>query len=313
LLGKIGWIESSNYSIIKTFLYFYHMRKLPIYSLNEFPTSSKDFYTNDLSTHLATHRFIHTTHKHDFYLCALFVNGSGRHVIDFETYDIQPGTVFFLNPGQFHNWKFEEKPEGFIFFHSKEFYDLNYQHRQIQDFPFYFSGYNSPILHLEDDKLNEFIPLFKSLQVEIQTQKTFSSAKLVTLVDLIYINLSRIYLTDVIKETVQSKSILKLRQFEKLIESNFKEIKTPSAYSDLMNITTKHLNRIVKLSINKTASELIANRIVLEAKRLLIHSDNRVMEVADQLGFNDYSYFNRFFKKHTSLTPLEFFRLENNH
>jgi AraC-like DNA-binding protein len=282
------------------------MNSLPIYSINEFPTSSKDFYVNDLAYHLENNHFIHFTHKHDFFLCVLFLQGSGQHIIDFQTYEIQPGSIFFLSPGQFHNWKFDKKAEGFIFFHSKEFYNLTFQQRQIHDFPFYFSDYNSPLLNCDENSLNEITPLFKALFDESLSQQAFSSAKLVTLVDLLYIQLSRYYIAQVSMEIRHSKSMLKLRQIENLVDAHFREMKTPSDYANLLNMSTKHLNRIIKTAINKTATELIADRIILEAKRLLIHSDIRVTEVADQLGFQDYSYFNRFFKKHTSQTPVEF-------
>ena len=73
-----------------------------------------------------------------------------------------------------------------------------------------------------------------------------------------------------------------------------------------MNLSEKHLNRICKECLNKTTSDLIAERIILEAKRLLIHSKHTVTEVAAELGYNDNSYFSRFFKKNSGETPIQF-------
>ena len=73
-----------------------------------------------------------------------------------------------------------------------------------------------------------------------------------------------------------------------------------------MNLSEKHLNRMSKECLNKTTTELIAERIVLEAKRLLIHSKQTISEIANELGYEDNSYFSRFFKKHTEQTPAQF-------
>jgi AraC-like DNA-binding protein len=86
----------------------------------------------------------------------------------------------------------------------------------------------------------------------------------------------------------------------------FKSKKYPHEYALLMNLSEKHLNRISKECLNKTTTDLIAERIILEAKRLLIHSKHTVTEVASELGYDDNSYFSRFFKKNSGETPVEF-------
>lgn len=282
------------------------MDMLPVYSLTQFDALAEDFYVSDLAYHLKTHHFIHIPHKHDFYLCVVFTKGTGEHEIDFVNYEIKPGSVFFLTPGKFHNWKFTTPVEGYIFFHSKAFYNLNYQNRQIQDFPFYYSEYNTPALYTVQDELKEVGNYFKQLILEAKQSTPFKSVKLCSLVDLIYIELARIYLPEMQTKTRKSDYSIKLRQLETLVDAHYIEKKMPAEYASLMNMSTKHLNRIVKTSLNITVSKFIADRIVLAAKRLLVHSDYRVVEVSDQLGFSDHSYFNRYFKKHAGQTPVGF-------
>lgn len=77
-------------------------------------------------------------------------------------------------------------------------------------------------------------------------------------------------------------------------------------YAGELNITAKHLNRVVKSTINKTTGQLISDRIVLESKRLIVHKNVNMAEIADSLGFSDYAYFSRFFKSKTGITPMEF-------
>ena len=97
-----------------------------------------------------------------------------------------------------------------------------------------------------------------------------------------------------------------LRQLEQNIESYYKENKSAAFYASTLNITPKHLNRITKTTLNKTTTELITERILLEAKRLIVHSNNSLSNIAELLGYEDYSYFSKIFKKHTKITPIQF-------
>jgi AraC-like DNA-binding protein len=94
--------------------------------------------------------------------------------------------------------------------------------------------------------------------------------------------------------------------FQELIEENFMTLKTPREYASKMNITPNYLNALCRKKSGKSAGELIRQRILLEAKRLLAHSKLSISEIAFQLGFEDNSYFGRYFRKYTRLTPGEF-------
>ena len=96
-----------------------------------------------------------------------------------------------------------------------------------------------------------------------------------------------------------------------LQDENYKLEKSPSFYADNMNITLKHLNRICREILNQTVTEIITNRVILETKRLLVNPIKSVNQIADELGFEDYSYFTRLFKKKTGITPSEFRRSLN--
>src|SRR4051812_926638 len=83
------------------------------------------FYVNTLSNHLKTsHLHISKPHKHDFYVFVVFTAGYGTHDIDFRRYPVSPGSVFLMAPGQIHSWALSEDVEGFVFFHTADFYML---------------------------------------------------------------------------------------------------------------------------------------------------------------------------------------------
>jgi AraC family transcriptional activator of pobA len=280
--------------------------KLPVYKIQHFENADHmaDFYANDFVSHITHHHFATTPHKHDFYLTVLFTKGSGTHEIDFNTYDINPGSVFMMSPGQMHNWKTSKDIDGYVFFHTKDFYDTGFTKTGVNDFPFFQSLQNPPFIELHKTGIKKLKPLFGELVAEHEQKHYLKLEKIHTLVNLIYVELSRLYSVNIF---VHNESYLaKIRTLENFIDKNFKTKKYPHEYADLMNLSEKHLNRMSKACLNKTTTELIADRIILEAKRLLTHSKQTVSEVANELGYDDNSYFSRFFKKHTNETPVQF-------
>jgi AraC family transcriptional activator of pobA len=283
-------------------------KNIPVYNIDDFKQfeSGKDFYANTLAEHLATHHFIHVPHKHDFYITILFTKGSGTHEIDFLSYPVKPGSVFFLSPGQTHNWKLSKNSDGYIFFHSAEFYDLNFTSKKIKDYPFFASLYNMPLLHLKLADKKQATQLFRELLSEYKANKWMKHSKLCSLSDLIYIELARAYPPLYSKKEISPGYMDKLAKLENLVAAEFKTVKFPKAYAARMHMSEKHLNRICRECVGKTTTEIISDRIIIEAKRLLTTSDLPVSEVAEALGYLDRAYFSRLFKKKCGQTPLEF-------
>ena len=108
------------------------------------------------------------------------------------------------------------------------------------------------------------------------------------------------------QQTVSKKYLLIYKKFKSLIDTHFKEPLTASDYADKLNITQHHLNLVSKHVTGKTASELIRARSILEAKRMLVFSDNSVSEIAAELGFFDSSYFAKLFKADAGTSPGAF-------
>ncbi len=95
-------------------------------------------------------------------------------------------------------------------------------------------------------------------------------------------------------------------EFLMLLESNYLQVRNTDFYAGKLGISSKRLNQILKDKLDKTGMELIHDRIILEAKRMIIHSEQTIKEIAYELGFSDRPYFSRFFKKQTGQTPDEF-------
>ncbi|MEO9872138.1 AraC family transcriptional regulator [Ekhidna sp.] len=286
------------------------MSKVRILSISEFDGNEKlvNFYCNDLREHLETHsKNITAPHKHNFFLTVLFTKGSGTHEIDFEKYDVSPGSVFMLNPGQAHNWELSDDIEGIIFFHSQEFYEISFTEQSIYDFPFFYPVRNPSMLTLKEGELSEVSNAFNLILKEYRNRDVWSIKKIVSLLNCIYIDISRVYLNPVNANLVKMDAYSAyLRELEQLIEENFKQEKSPSAYADLLNITIRHLNRLTQETLGKSTTQLITERVILEAKRLIVYDSTSLAKISYELGYDDYAYFSRLFKKWTKLTPSEF-------
>ncbi|WP_419212212.1 AraC family transcriptional regulator [Maribacter sp. X9] len=285
------------------------MKHIPILNIDQFKLERiSGFYCNNLALHLEKNKsIVNTSHRHDFFLCVVFTDGEGVHEIDFESHVVQPGSVFFLRPGQTHRWEFNKRPDGYIFFHTQEFYEISFNNHELEQFPFYYSHTNPPYLHLTSNELNSIRPRFDEIFTEYQHENYYQKQKLASLVNLVYIDLSRKYSKyDQVKKVVSPNYLETLAYLDLAIEKNYKIEKSAHFYADRLNITARHLNRIVKTTLNKTTTQLINERLILEAKRLIVHSTNTFSEISEILGFEDYAYFSRVFKQRSGYTPLNF-------
>lgn len=282
------------------------MKKYPIYPIQRFNCNSvnSDLYINTFKNHLINHSFIEEPHRHNSYVLVFFTKGSGTHEIDFDKFIIQPGSVFFMQPGQIHHWDLSDDIEGFVIFYSQEMYNLYFGQKSIDQYSFYSSVNTIPEIVLDNAETKAILPYFDAMILENQSDQMMKRDKIMNLLDIIHIEIARKYSETHLHEAHSYN--VKIKNFEVLLEHYFKTDKTPSFYASQLHITLKHLNRVCNEILKKTTTEVITDRIILEAKRMLMDKKMTVNEIATELGYDDYSYFTRLFKKNTSMTPTDF-------
>ena len=284
-------------------------RTIPVYDIEAFQDTrdESEFYANNIRLHIKKHnQMVLLPHKHDFYMSLLFTAGSGTHIIEFVKYKIEPGVVFMLGPGKVHTYELSDDIDGIIFFHTKEFFDLNFTFERVAQYPFFSSVRNSPLIVLPKPSTEKIEGLFNDIVGEYEGRNFMRLKIICSYIHLLYIALTRVYLPEKLMDSQNLRYLSKVQQLEDLIDKNFRTIKSVRSFAKLMFVSEKHLNRMVKTSLNKTTSDLISERIILEAKRELAFSEKNVSEIIDELGYDDSAYFFRFFKKKTSFTPSEF-------
>lgn len=245
-------------------------------------------------------------HNHNYYHLVYFTEGSGEHLIDFEKFPVKTGMMYFMKPGQVHQWYFKEKYDGFVVNFSSSFFDwIGINSSLLQKFSFLQSiKITDHVIELNKELQAIISPLFENIINENLLNDQFTNLKIGSQLLELFILIERNYFAD--SNAVNDYKSVLLNNFQTLIDQHFKVKKLPKDYAEMLYITPNHLNALCKDLGGISAGELIRSRVVLEAKRLLVNKELSVSEIAYELNFQDASYFVKFFKKYTNFTPEQF-------
>lgn len=265
------------------------------------------FSIDSLSQYSTKNPCVRVVHSHNFYHLVLFTKGRGNHIIDFQNYSIQPGMIYFMRPGQVHQWEFDSGAEGYVLNFSQTFFDQHTISSSVLDKFSFFTFMAQHVFILDSETEKEASGIFDSIYRESKKEQQLKPLYLAALLLQLFIIIERSAGSDHSSPTVHMHYNYTLyTNFLKMIEDHYDELKLPREYAELLYVTPKYLNTVSKEFSGFTSGELIRNRIVLEAKRLLVNSDLSISEIASCLHFYDNSYFVKFFKKNTGLTPENF-------
>jgi len=281
---------------------------IPVYDICTIDNhSQKDLLIEQFSIYLEKHyQDLHRPHRHTFYHLVLFTKGKGSHTIDFKKFPVQPYQIYFMTPGQVHSWHFEGKVDGYIVHFNEVLFTTFLQNSHYLERFHFFSGNSEDGVCLLPVSIREKVrSLFDTLLQEVKEVKEQSLDVIRLKLLELFITVERIGSSKKERAIPQQKTVL-LRSFQQLIDKHFRSIKLPKEYAELLYVTPNHLNALCQDLVGKTAGDLIRDRILLEAKRLLTNADLTITEIAYDLNFQDNSYFNRFFKKNEGVTPDEF-------
>lgn len=282
---------------------------LPTYSiqtLKDTPVSPKDLVADYFAHYLEEHKNLRFPHKHSFYHLVYFSKGSGNHSIDFINFPVEQGQVYFMIPGQVHSWDFESQPDGYIVNFSEEYISaLLADPRYTDQFSFFSGIAKQQVIIIPAAGRSEVEQVLETVVREGNSKDRlkddFVRAALVQL----FILVSRYTSSDHGTVKTNYNAVL-LRNFQKLIEQHYKEKRLTKDYAAMLYVTPNHLNAMCKDVTGRSAGELIRDRVLLEAKRLLVNAKMSVSEIGLELDFSDNSYFTKFFRKYEGLTPEAF-------
>lgn len=261
-------------------------------------------HIDDLKAYIIKHQDMVFPHKHNFFHFVHFTQGSGEHIIDFNQYKIEPYQIYFMVPGQVHTWNFVGDEAGYVVNFSIDYFQsFLLRTDYLERFSFLQGKIEHLIFILTEQYRNQATAILDQIIFAKTEQLSEDYIRTLLLQFILYISIG----TE--KEHLEKGNPYNhkiFNSFQQLVEQQFKTTKLPSIYADQLFITPNHLNAICKSYIGQSAGEIIRNRIVLEAKRLMVNRNLNITEIADELQFKDNSYFTKFFKKSAGLTPEEF-------
>ncbi|QQD12248.1 AraC family transcriptional regulator [Sphingobacterium sp. UDSM-2020] len=240
------------------------------------------------------------SHRDDYHSFFLLENGTTEIEIDFQQYTIPPYSILYIHPHQVHRIVAMKKVGGSFLGINSEHINPEYLQLLEEMTPLKPLRLSEEIFSILETSVSLCITLSDRKQKQLHQSLLKDSCN--TLIGL----LTSMYLEGAIPVDKLSRSEIITKAFKASLQRDFLAIKRPAAYAMRLNISTPYLNECVKDVTGYPVSYHIQQRIILEAKRLLYHSDKSVKEIADALGFEDYPYFSRLFSKVTGMSALSF-------
>lgn len=234
-------------------------------------------------------------HKHNKYMeFVYFTNASGYHVIDNLKINIKPPIFFIIRKEQVHFWNIISEPEGFVIIIKKSYID-NCLDFEIKQLLLKLSTYT----HITP-KDNRTIGLLFNLLLEEQNSDNRNK---ITFDGLLKALLSKLLDFKKLEQQVNDSIYL---QYIEILTSHNSLSNNVEYYANLLNTSPQNLNTICRNECGKSASEVLSDFILSEAKRLLLYTDKTITEIAYSLSFKDNSHFTKYFKRHIGYTPSNY-------
>lgn len=270
--------------------------------------SNQDFMLKRMELiHKQADGIIDVPHRHDYYTVVFAAQVRGKHVIDYKSFSFEDRQVYFVSPGQVHQVVTAGKPEGWVITFTRDFMtENNIPERFISNLNLFRQFGDSPPLNLKADDFIQIKDILLQMEACLPLEMKYRNRALGAYLQLFLIYCNNSCSPDLSELDEEHSGICMLRDFKSLVDQNFKNWHKVNTYASEIHISPKHLSQTVKDITGKTAKEFIQDRIILEAKRMLLHTQLNVKEIAYFLGFDEPLHFSSFFKRQCNISPSAF-------
>ncbi|WP_443947382.1 helix-turn-helix domain-containing protein [Pedobacter sp. AW1-32] len=246
-------------------------------------------------------------HRTDFYLIYWFTKGHLTHMVDFEDVEIKPGTILFIAKNRIHKFTRSDDFDGRIIAFTEPFFCNTEPHtRYLKNADIFHHIRDVQHVQVTDANINTYTYIFDEIEQELK--RDYDPYQFEILHNLLYGLLIRAERDKGIngEQIKPGIDLQRVTDFKRLLEKNFKDHFPVHKYAALIGISEKSLQQATAEVLGMTPKELINQRLILEAKRLLAYEFSSVKEISYALGFNEPTNFIKYFKKHSKQTPTEF-------
>lgn len=283
------------------------------YHLNRNQPDKPQFVIYDMGQYLKKNAANTTRpHIHSYYQVIWFKSGNGKHFVDFKEYDVFENAIFFIAKNQVHYFDTNTDYTG-VLIHFNETFLIHHDSEMdlLLKFELFNNPYQQPSCCIGNDIEHLLNGYLGQIMAELQNRDTFGKEALLRIylkAFLIQVQRCRYELQQHNGQIprIQDERRSQLMKFVTLVDENYMKGMAVSEYAQLMHISSRTLSDLTSQLLNKTPSQMIMERIILEAQRLLLHSNLNVSQIGYRLGFDDPSYFVKYFKKHTTVSPMDF-------
>jgi len=269
---------------------------------------SQEFEILDLSILYTKAKPILTNpHRSGFYHIIWFQDCKVTHLVDFNPIKIKPHSLLFLNKEIVHRFDNKEKLKGKVILFTDTFFCKTETDTQFLRKNILFNDLFAISLIQVQKQSNLFSDLLQRMTDELENSKdNFQADILHNLLHNFLLHSERERRKQNFTEIIKGADYDYVMLFKDFLEINYKTQKQVNFYANELVITEKRLNKATSKIFGKTPKEIIDDRIILEAKRILAHTTENIKEIGYALGFDEPTNFIKYFKKHSRITPIEF-------
>lgn len=249
--------------------------------------------------------------RNNYFTLIIITSGDGVATADLAEYPFQENILFAFYPHQPFMLQSKGPLIGVAIMFHHDFLCIYRHHKDIASNGILFNNiYQQPFIHQEEGPKKTLLNFVSEIASELKMEGLRRDQVIVSYLKIFLVLATRIKLDQQsvkLNSDPGGKQLMIVQHLRNAIEDNFKTKHAPSDYADLLHLTPTSIARITKMHFNKTFSDLIADRIIIEAKRELYLTEKTIKEIAYELGYDDEYYFSRFFKSKTDISP-QFYR-----
>ena len=280
-----------------------------LYNINKFNTAGQ-LFIHPLNELVNTFDFLLEPHRYACFIILYFEQDSGQITVDNSIIISKKSSVICVKPNSIFSLLFNQQPLGYLISFTDTFFSLRYNENRLIHFQF-LSQKSFSICQLNKSRKAKWNYFMQCMYDELKEVNLWTENILRSYLNIVLHELERVAETPHYIEPQSSKE-QKLIQFEKMVDVQFNLYKKPSHYAKELNISTNYLNKLCHQFRNSTSSEIIRNRIILEAERYLHYTSLSVSEITYKLGFESTSYFVSYFKQKRKHTPEQYRKQQHN-